>query len=172
MNTIVILCGGNSCGKTTTLKGFFGISKNAQSPEYHVERKINGKTVCAVSFGSPQEQSKFCNVKQVQENIDNRTQTCDKESKVKPYILLIPFTMSGSRKERKKLNEDCIIKPIEKLKEKFKVFVVYLRKTNARNLAEKDALMKKIAIAEFETTKNDYDKSRELEKFLKEKIIV
>jgi hypothetical protein len=32
--------------------------------------------------------------------------------------------------------------------------------------------MKKIAIAEFETTKNDYDKSRELEKFLKEKIIV
>ena len=171
MNTIVILCGGNSCGKTATLKGFFGISKASYSPEDYIERKLDGKTVCAVSFGSPQEQSAFCEVNQVQANIDGRIQTCDKECKAKPYILLIPFTMSGSREKRKKINEQCILKPIEKLGQNFKVFVIYLRKTNAHNLSEKDTLMKDLATVTIETTKKDYDKSRELEKFLKEKVL-
>jgi len=171
MNTIVILCGANSCGKTSTLKGFFGIRKNVKSPEYYIERKLDGMTVCAVSFGSPQEQSDFCDVIQVQKNIKERTQTCDKESKVKPYTLLIPFTMSGSRKKRKKVNKDCIIKPIEELRKSFKVFVIYLRKTNTHYRAEKDALMKDIAVKTIETTKEDFDKSIELEKFLKEKVL-
>ena len=129
------------------------------------------KTVCAVSFSSPQERSAFCYVEQVQDDINKRIQECDKESKGKPYILLIPFTMSGSRAKKKKLNNECIVKPIEELEKKFKVYVIYLKKKNARNLAEKDALMKKIAVAEIETTKTDYDKSKELEIFLKEKLI-
>ena len=102
MNTIVILCGANSCGKTTTLKGFFGIAKTADSPEYYVERKLDGKTVCAVSFGSPQEQSPFCIVERVQGNINRRINECDGKAATKPYFLIIPFTMSGSRKKKEK----------------------------------------------------------------------
>ena len=170
MNKIVILCGGNNSGKTSTLRGFFGIDNADASPSSYVERKLDSKIVCAASFSSPQERSAFCNVKQVQDDIDERLKVCDEESKGKPYILLIPFTMSTSDADRKKLNVNCIVKPIEELEKKFKVYVIYLRKTNARNLAEKDALMKPIAVAEIETTKTDYDKSKELEKFLREKL--
>lgn len=172
MNKIVILCGSNNSGKTTTLRGFFKIKDTDGSPSSYIHRKINGKILCAVSFSSPQERSMFCNVKQVQDDINERIQVCDDESKGKPYILLIPFTMSGSRTKKKKLNEECIIKPIEELKRKFKVYVIYLRKTNARNPIEKDALMKKINAEPepVETTRTDYDKSEELEKFLKKKI--
>jgi hypothetical protein len=172
MNSIVILCGGNSCGKTTTLRGFFGIKNGDLSPEYFVEKKLDGKTVCAVSFGSPQEQARgFCKVDKVQENINRRISECDEKATSKPYILIIPFTMSGSRSEKKKINKDCILKPIEVLKKSFKVFIIYLRKTNAHNLTEKDALMKDIAMDTIETAKKDYDKSRELEKILREKIL-
>lgn len=171
MNKIVILCGSNDCGKTTSLRGFFRIKNNAPSPDSYVERKINGIIVCAVNFNSPQEQSVFCNVKQVQENINERIQICNEESKRKPYILLIPFTMSGSRTKKKKLNEKCIINPIKELEKKFKVYVIYLRKTNAKNLTEKDALMKRVTSVLIETTKDDYDKSKELEKFVKKRVI-
>ena len=171
MNKIVILCGSNNSGKSTTLRGFFRIKDIDASPSSYVERKLDGRIVCAVSFSSPQERSAFCNVEQVQDDINERIQTCNEKSKGKPYILLIPFTMSGSRTKKKKLNRECIISPIEELKKKFKVYVIYLRKKNAVNVAEKDALMKKIAIKEIETTKTDYDKSKELEKFLKEKIV-
>lgn len=168
MNNIVILCGANNSGKTSTLKGFFRIDQNTDSPEYYVERKLDGRTVCAVSFGSPQEQSKFCNVLQVQENINSRIRECDEKATNKPYFLIIPFTMSSSRKRKKKLNEDCICKPIEELKKRFNVFVIYLRKTNTHHRNEKDALMESVEAMKpyILTTKDNYDKSKELEKFL------
>ncbi len=172
MNNIVILCGANDCGKTSTLKGFFGIDTNAESPEYYVERKLDGKTVCAVGFSSPQEQvHDFCNVTKVKENINRRVSECDKKATSKPYFLIIPFTMSGSRRKKKKVNEDCILKPIEELKKRFNVFVIYLRKTNTHHRKEKDALMEPIAMHPYiPTTKKDYDKSKELEKFLIEHV--
>jgi ABC-type cobalamin/Fe3+-siderophores transport system ATPase subunit len=171
MNSIVILCGGDSCGKTTTLKGFFGVNKEDKSPHFYVQRKLEDKIVCAVKFASPQEKEKFCNVENVNKNIENRITECETKTEGKQYILLIPFTMSGKKKERKKINTDCIIEPIEKLKGKFRVFVIYLRKTNAHNLAEKDALMAKVATKRIETTKNDFDSSAELEKFLREIVV-
>jgi hypothetical protein len=67
--------------------------------------------------------------------------------------------------------KDCILEPIEELRKKFKIFVIYLRKTNAQNLAEKDALMEQAALIKIETTKHDCDKSAELEKFLREVVI-
>jgi len=145
--------------------------KGNHSPESYIERKLDGRRICAVSFSSPQEQEPFCEVRLVNDNIKNRIIECEKNTNGEPYILIIPFTMSGSRKKRKKINEDCILKPIEKLREKFKVFVIYLRKTNARNLEDKDALMKRIALKMVETTKDDYDKSAELEKYLKGVVI-
>ena len=179
MNNIVVLCGANSCGKTTTLKGFFGIAKTVDSPEYYVEKKLDGKTVCAVSFSSPQEQSPFCKVEIVQENIKSRISVCEKKAKSKPYFLIIPFTMSGSVKEKKKINKNCILKPIEELRKSYRVFVIYLRKTNAHHLKEKDALVEKIALIKdvvlisppILTTREEYEKSRDLEKVLREKIL-
>jgi ABC-type cobalamin/Fe3+-siderophores transport system ATPase subunit len=170
MNSIVILCGGNSCGKTTTLKGFFKV-KSAHSPKSYVERKLDGKRVCAVSFGSPQEQEPFCKVELVNGNIRNRISECKQNTNGEPYILVIPFTMSVSKADRTKLNKDCILKPIKELQKMFKVFVIYLRKTNTRSLAKKDALMEQVALKTIETTKDDYDKSAELEKYVREAVI-
>ena len=167
MNKIVILCGADSSGKTTTLRGFFGVTKG-KSPSHFKGRKIDGRIVCAVSFCSPQEQEDFCVVKDVQRNIQKRIEECVKETNGKSYILIIPFTMSVSEKDRTRLNEDCIRKPIEELKKSFKVFIIYLRKETAQKLREKDALMDCIIFdKKIETTKKDYDKSTELEDFLK-----
>jgi hypothetical protein len=172
MNKIVIICGANSCGKSSTLKGFFGISIGSKSPDYYIERKLDGKIVCAVSFSSSQEKvHDFCNVTKVQEDIKRRVIECEERATSKPYNLIIPFTISGSPKRKKKVNKDCVLKPIDDLKKRFNVFVVYLRKTNTHNRAEKDALMKDVAVVTIETTEKDYDKSRELERFLKEKVL-
>ena len=117
-------------------------------------------------------------VKDVQRNIQKRIEECNKETNNEPYILIIPFTMSVSKRDRTRLNEDCIHKPIEELKKSFKVCVIYLRKENAQKLGEKDALMDRIIqmvrimfTKKIETTKKDYDKSMKLEDFLKEKVL-
>ena len=86
--------------------------------------------------------------------------------------------MSGSRKKKKTVNRDCILKPIEELSKKYNVFVIYLRKTNTHHLKDKDALVKEIAsmknvdvLRYVSTTREDYDKSKDLEKLLKEEIV-
>lgn len=179
MNTIVLVCGSDSSGKTSTLKGFFSITAK-NSPSILVKREIDGMTICAVSFGSVQEElnkqeikQRFCNYEQVLKNIEKRVQTCDSELKGKPYILLIPFTMSASDADRKKLNHNCIIKPFEELSKKFNVFPAYLRKARAQNQEQKDALMKQIN-AYFiipDTIKTDCDRSNQLETYIRQKII-
>ncbi|WXG43011.1 MAG: hypothetical protein WED04_02930 [Promethearchaeati archaeon SRVP18_Atabeyarchaeia-1] len=153
------------------MRSFFGIEEDSPNPDFFVERKFKGKIVCAVNFGSPQEQSPFCDVDKVQENIQRRIDECNREATSKPYILIIPFTMFGNRRQGKKINKACILNPIDELEKHFKVFIIYFRKTNTHNLAEKDALMQGRAIATIETTEQDYDKSSELEKVVREKIL-
>jgi len=170
MNSIVILCGGTNCGKTATLRGFFRIDYSPRRRTY-IQRVLKGKVVGAVSFGSPQEQEEYCNVKDVNKNIKERIEICGNYTSGKPYILLIPFTMRGSSKRGEKINTECILKPIETLKRKFKVFIIYLRKVSSKN-EERDALMKCLAPSiTIETTPQDCDKSEELERFLKQLVI-
>ncbi len=169
-------------GNQLLLKGFFGIAETADAPQYN-ERKLDGKTVCAVSFGvtfgSPQEQSPFCEVDSVIKNIKDRISECEGKTTSKSYFLIIPFTISGSREKKKKVNSACILKPIEELTKSYRVFVIYLRKKNTHYRKEKDALVEEIALIKdvvvirppILTTKEDYDKSDELEKVLKEKIL-
>jgi hypothetical protein len=173
MNAIVILCGSNDSGKTSTIDGFFrGKYTLTKSRSHFYERMLDGKRVFAVNSGSPQEIVKeFCNVDLVNKNIENRISECNGKAKSQNYILIIPFTMSASGPDKTKLNKDCILKPIEKLKKSFNVFVIYLKKTNVQNLAEKNELMKPIAFSEIETTEKDYDKSEELEVFLRKNVI-
>lgn len=173
MSAIVILCGSNNSGKTSTIKGFFGGKYTlTESRAHFYERILDGKKVFAVNAGSPQEiVKKFCRVELVNKDIEKRISECNKKAESQSYILIIPFTMSVSKADRTKLNEDCILKPIEKRKETFNVFVIYLKKTSAKNLAKKNALMKQIALIEIETTEDNYDKSAELEVFLRKNVI-
>jgi len=172
MNAIVILCGGNACGKTTTIESFFhNRFSYTNSGKKFFERTLDGKRVYCVDSGSPQERNKFCHVEDVNANIQMRTDECNKKANGQSYVLIIPFTMSVSSLDRTKLNEDCILKPVERLRKTFNVFVIYLKKTNARNLDKKNALMQKIAMIDIETTNKDFDKSAELEAFLRKNVI-
>ena len=174
MNVIVILCGGNSSGKTTTIKRFFkDKSSTTNNGRHFFERMLDDNRVYAVSSRSPHEiVNCFCDVEGVNKDIEKRTDECDKKANGQRYILIIPFTMSVSEADREKLNEDCILRPIETLKGRYNVFVIYLKKKNAKNLEQKNALMKRITPhKEIETTRDDYDKSTELEVYIREKII-
>lgn len=167
MSTIVLLCGAGKSGKTTTLRGFFiGCRKYRINRATLYERTIDGKTVYAVGFDSPQERNKFCRVELVKANIEKRITICEEVAKGHGYVLVIPFGLREN-KERTQLNERCILEPIEWLRSRrFRVSPIYLRKTNTRRLAEKDALMARITQTIFLTTPSDCDKSRELRDFI------
>jgi hypothetical protein len=156
-------------GKTKTLKAFFGVSEIGRlKPLQLLERTLNGKKVYATSLSSPQELANdFCNVEKVIGRMKERLQKCDERAQGQDYILIIPFTMSV---EDKKINERCILEPIEWLKSiGIRVFPIYLRKTETDLLSLKDALMKKIAAATIESKKDDYDRqAKELEGLIRE----
>ena len=102
MTTVVILCGANSCGKTTTLKGFFGIDKDVDSPKGYIEKEVNEKIVCAVSFSSPQEQIKvFCKFEKVQENIKNRLKICDEKARANRFFVSFHLRSVEAPRKRK-----------------------------------------------------------------------
>jgi len=153
------------------LKKFFQekVSLTSSGKEFF-ERTLEGKKVYTVDSGSPQERNEFCKVEAVNENIQERINECNKKANGQIYILIIPFTISEND-ERTKLNEKCILEPIEALRKNYNVFVIYLRKKNATHLSRINDLMKGIATVEIETTKQDYDKSTELETFLRKNVI-
>ena len=174
MNTIVILYGSDSSGKTTTLRSLFNITAR-NSPSHFRDVRINSRRVCAVSFCSPQERvqakdkDNFCKFELVIEDINNRIAECETKTKGEPYILLIPFTMS-TKKGEAELNKGCIKKPLEFLKKCFNVFVTYIQKENPTHKDLKDGLMRQLEayFIEPKTTHDDCDRSEELRTFLKE----
>ena len=130
------------------------------------ERAIEGKKVYAVRFDSPQERETFCRVDLVKANIEKRITICEEATKGQNYVLIIPFGLREN-KERTQLNERCVLEPIEWLKGRgFRVFSIYLKKTNTRRLEQKNAVMAKITQTIFLTTSHDCDKSKELEDFI------
>lgn len=168
MKTIVILCGVNEAGKTKTLKEFFNVSHIPRlNPMQLLERMLNGKKVFGVSLSSPQELRDFCDVEGVKDSIKKRIQKCEKASKGQDYILLIPFGIYMN-KEKTELNEDCILKPIEWLRNQgFRVHIVYQRKKTARTLRLVDSFMRKITSNVIESTR-EYDRqAKELERIIR-----
>lgn len=175
MNSIVLLCGGNSSGKSTTFLSFFDgclVSKIRCMNFY--KRIFHGKIVYGAGSDAPQELQQastktFCDVDWIKENVEKRIQLCDNDCKGASYILIIPWGMYEN-KSRTKLNEKCFLEPKRWLEEEkgFKVFPFYLRKKNATHKTQKNALAKKIGyLGEAETTgSKDCDKSKELEKFI------
>lgn len=164
MKTVILLCGSQRAGKTGTLKTFFGVIHIRRlKPMQLLERILDGKIVYATGLTSPQELANdFCNVEEVKKRIDKRLKKCDKEALGKDYILAIPFTMFV---EDGKINEKCILEPIEWLKSlDIRVVSVYLRKTETDLLVSKDALMKKISATIIESKKDEENRqAKELE---------
>ncbi|UCC33638.1 MAG: hypothetical protein JSW53_01130 [Candidatus Bathyarchaeota archaeon] len=168
METIVILCGVNESGKSKTLKKFFGVSHLPRlRPMQLLERTLNGMKVYAVSLNSPQELRNFCDEEGVIDSIRKRITKCRQSSKGQQYTLTIPFGVYGAVKG--KLNEDCILKPIEWLLDhaRARVHVIYLQKRSARGLGLVEAFMKQLTQNVIESTE-DYDRqSEELEDFIR-----
>jgi len=161
MKTIVLLCGADRSGKTSTLRRFFGFSGDLRSKQL-LERTLDGKKVYAVHLGSPQELANdFCNLEKVKPRIEKRIQKCEEASKGQDYVLIIPFTLFV---EEGKINERCILDPIESLKARgFKVAPIYLRKEKTVYLELKDSFMNRITKYVIRSNK-EYDRqARELE---------
>lgn len=161
MKTIVLLCGVGEVGKTKTLKSFFSVKHTRRLGRMQLlQRVLNGKKIYAVSLSSPQEQEGFCQIDKVKANIERRIQKCEQASQGQDYFLIIPF---GIYRRNGRLNENCILKPIEWLRNQgFKVSPIYLKKMRAVDL-----LMKRITSNEIEST-IEYDRqSRDLENFIK-----
>lgn len=173
MNTIVLLCGGNSAGKTTTLKNFFaGCSVQKRGRMNFYTRILHKRTFYGVGDDSPQENQQLntktlCDLDWVKGDIEKRIKLCEAEAKGQSYILIIPYGMYENF-ARTELNEECFLQPIDWLKKEmgFNVFPIYLRKMNAFHLAQKDELARKVCLAEVETTKDNFDKSKEIEKII------
>ena len=173
MNSIVLLCGGDNAGKTTTLRKFFeGYLVYRRERMNFYTRILGDRIVYGVGDDSPQEKQQLktktlCDVDCVKEDIKKRIRLCDVEAKGQSYILIIPYGMYENL-DRKQLNEECFLQPICWLRTEtgFNVFPFYLRKTNATHLAKKDEIARKVCLKEIDTTRNDFDKSKDVEKFI------
>ena len=167
MKNILILCGGNQSGKTKTLKEFFGVSHIRKLAKMRLlEKVLNGRKVYAVSLCAPQELRDPCDVEGVKNSIRKRTKKCEQASNGQQYTLIIPFGLYGAVKG--KLNEDCILNPIEWLRSQgFRIFVIYLRKETARRLDLVNSFMKQLTSNVIESTKDYKRQSKELEDFIK-----
>jgi len=166
MKTIVLLCGVVRSGKTKTLRRFFRFEGSLRSNPL-LERTLDGKKVYAFHLGSPQELAHdFCNLDKVKPRIEKRIKKCEEASKGQNYTLIIPFTLSV---KQGKINERCILKPIESLKARgiFRVVPIYLRKEKTPYLELKNSFMKRITRYEIKSNE-DYDRqARELETLIK-----
>lgn len=124
---VIIICGKANSGKSTLIRTFFGKEDVIAKGEI-VRKVVHGRQVFAVGDTSPQEQNDFCKVAEVKKDIQKRLSLCDEKSGGKDYILILPFTIARKNRKNDMPNTDCIQKPIEWLRNSYKVRVVYLRK--------------------------------------------
>lgn len=155
VRTVVALCGEQNSGKSHTLRRLFRLRGLPATGSIRIGKRI----VCVRGVSSPQEQEEFCQYRDVQDNIKERTDYCDGEFG-KSYTLVIPFTI---QKKGRKTNERCIVKPIKWLKKRgFRVFIIYLRKLNYA-----DIMMGKITKNEIKSDENYRRQARELKRFIR-----
>ncbi len=170
MIKIVPLIGIRDSGKTGTLLAFFRIKKRPGSYGY-IDRKLKGKIVCAYGLCSPQELREFCKYKLVIENIKERLSRAKTEVKKgrgkDDFIFIIPF---GLYMRNGKINENCILKPIERLKKDgYAVSPIYLRRqlSISSRTQDFDDFIKKVTTKKIDSTKDDEDRqAKELKKLI------
>jgi GTPase SAR1 family protein len=136
-NTIIVICGKGNSGKSTLIRTFF--KREELIPKGEIIKKVmKGRLVFAVGDTSPQEQNDFCKVEDVKSDIRDRLNICEEKAKGKDYVLLLPFTISRKNGKNDRPNTDCIKKPIEWLKTKFSVYIIYLRKMDYADIMMRD----------------------------------
>lgn len=168
----MLLCGGNSSGKSTTFLKFFEgcLIRKIKGMDFYKRILFGRIVVYGAGSDSPQELQQhntktLCDLEWVIENVEKRIRLCEEDCKGEPYVLVIPWGMYENR-ARDQLNEECFLKPIEWLREekRFEVLPIYLRKMNkhAQHRAKKDELARRVCVKEFESHgKEDCDKSKE-----------
>lgn len=166
MVTVVILIGRSNSGKTRTLKRFFGIDRRLRPNEYM--DRTNGKIVCAVKLNSPQEEEDFCKYEDVVNNINKRLERAKSEvknrHKMDDFVFIIPFGLYV-RRDDGKINEDCILKPIEQLKkEGHAILLIYLNRPSRKPIYDK--FMKGLTTHEISSRKDYDNQAKELRKLI------
>jgi hypothetical protein len=136
-NSIVVLCGKANSGKSTLLQTLFESGDIIHKGKL-LKKKIKGKIVYVVGDTSSQEQTEFCKVEKVKDDIEGRLKLCEEDAAGNDFILLLPFTIKRQNNKNEKPNTKCIIKPIEWLKEKYEVKVIYLRKLDYADIMMRD----------------------------------
>ncbi len=170
MIKIVPLIGIRDSGKTGTLLEFFGVEKRSGSYGY-MDRVIKGKIVCAYGLCSPQELREYCNYNLVIENIKERLARAKIEVKKRrgkgEFIFIIPF---GLYMRDGEINENCILKPIDRLKKDgYAVSPIYLRRQLSISSRAKDFddFVKKVTTKKIDSIKDDEDRqAKELKKLI------
>jgi len=150
---VVVICGKANSGKSTLIRTFFG-RKGVIAKGKIVRKVVRGRQIFAVGDTSPQEQNEFCKVSEVRKDIQKRLDLCDEQSGGKDYILILPFTIARKNGRNDMPNTDCIQKPIEWLRNSYKVKVVYLRKMDYA-----DIMMRSLADQEIQSVEGE--KSRQ-----------
>ena len=130
LESIIILVGEINSGKSSTLRTlaemYLGKPKGVNQRFFDYK----GKGIC-IFPSSPQENSDnaFCHADEVIKDVEHRIMESNSRN---CSLLVTTFTLKGSWKAHKLLNEGCIEGPIRELSSKFKVHIVYLRKDGER----------------------------------------
>jgi len=92
-----------------------------------------------LNFSSPQEYSEcgFCNYARVMEILNRWLTKCDDQGCSQ---LIAPFQVRTSQEDGR-INKNCIENPIDDLRSRFKVCLVYLRRDSVGFISEVDRLM-------------------------------
>jgi GTPase SAR1 family protein len=131
---VLILAGVANSGKTSTLKAL--IKGHLQEVKRNVYL-LDGKSVC-LRVSSPQEWAHYCNYDGAMDIIRKLLRKCAPRS---GSLVIMPFTLQF----KPNINRHCIEPPIRELRRmKYVVTLVYLRKTEIRELGEADALMREL----------------------------
>lgn len=177
---IILICGGRDYGKTSTLKSLFGLKSNEKVPSL----KIGNVTICisgseSGSLDSDQEHTAFCHFDSVIQKTSKRLKRCI-EKYGESAIIVIPFSIIKRTREPRKgeLNEDCIIKPIEWLKQQgYEIYKIYLRRIDYKysviagdsgeSTTEVDALMDKLGYnLKIESRDKPDEQAKEIREFI------
>ena len=140
---IIILSGARQSGKSNTLEALQQILTYVGQLNFY---EYNGKRIC-IFRTSPQEMKgvRFCVDADVSNRIDGMIAKCDSGQ---CRLLILPFSLRTNRSRQ--LNMGCIERPIERLRSRFEVHLVYLRReTNdagrpLTGLVEMDDLMRRL----------------------------
>lgn len=159
---IIILAGARKSGKSMTLNALQQMLTYAGQRNFF---EYKSKRICIFRISPQEEQGVvFCDGAEVSRRIGRMITKCDSG---RCNLLIFPFSMGTNRQGE--LNSGCIERPLERLRSRFEVHLVYLRReTNdagrpMKALAEMNTLMQRLnAETIIRSRDKDHEQAREL----------